>query len=173
MPLNFVHRSPSHNPPLLVTAKKSSGCLIRQGGNGAARPFSGAKPLHLLPPVHWLDIEQIGDVTLVRFVRRRILTEETIEIIAGQLFELVEREGHRKLILNFANIDRLATAMLGKLMILQKSIEAVGGRLVVCHIAPHLVEIFSLLNLPHLLGIYRGEMEALEFFQRRPLNASI
>src|SRR5262249_41349379 len=106
-------------------------------------------------------------ITLVRFDRRRILSEETIETIAGQLSGLVQSDRHRKLVLNFATIDRLATAMLGKLVLLQSKLQALGGRLVLCNVAPHLYEIFSLLKLRQILSIYRGEPEALEALGRR------
>jgi anti-anti-sigma regulatory factor len=119
----------------------------------------------VLPP-RWLEVEQVGDVALVRFERRRILTEETIDTVAAQLFSLVEHAQQRKLILNFANIDRLASAMLGKLVLLQKNLQTVGGRVVLCHIAPHLYEIFTLLKVPRVLRIYRCETEALEAFRR-------
>ncbi len=117
-------------------------------------------------PRRWLEVEQVGDVALVRFERRRILTEDTIDNVAAQLFSLVEHAQRRKLILNFSNIDRLASAMLGKLVLLQKNLQTVGGRVVLCHIAPHLYEIFALLKVPRVLRIYRGETEALEAFRR-------
>jgi anti-anti-sigma regulatory factor len=113
-----------------------------------------------------LEVEEVGDVALVRFARRRILTEEAIEASAAQLFGLVENSQQLKLVLNFTNIDRLASAMLGKLILLQKKLQDVGGCVALCHIAPHLYEIFALLKVPRILTIYRGETEALEGFRR-------
>jgi anti-anti-sigma factor len=134
----------------------------------AALPATGAKPAFRACPGHqWLQIEEIGPVTVVKFSHRRILTEQTVEIIAGQLFSLVRNEGRHHLVLNLGNIDRLATAMVGKLLILHRRLRAVGGSLVLCRIAPHLYEIFTLLGLTRILRIVPKEPEALQFIPCR------
>src|SRR5579859_2511291 len=62
-----------------------------------------------------LEVEHIGDVTVVNFVDRKILDEQNIQIIGDQLFGLVDTEGLRKLLLNFGNVEYLSSAALGKL----------------------------------------------------------
>jgi anti-sigma B factor antagonist len=168
MSSKLTHPSTWREPRSLVAGQGASGRLLQPNRLTKARPFSPipARPQLLVPP-RWLEIELVADITLVRFARRRILSEETIDIIAGQLSGLVQSDRHRKLVLNFTNIDRLATAMLGKLVLLQSKLKATGGRLVLCHVAPHLYEIFSLLKLRQILSIYRGEPEALEALGRR------
>jgi anti-sigma B factor antagonist len=113
-----------------------------------------------------LQVDRIGDVTVVRFTRRRILTEGSIELLGEQLFALVERGGHRKLVLNFSNVDRMTTALLGKLIVLHKKVQAVNGWMVLCQIAPHLYEIFALFKLPQLFGVFEEGHAALLFPER-------
>ena len=48
-----------------------------------------------------LEVEPIGDVTVVNFVDRKILDEQNIQIIGEQLFSLVDEEGCKKMLLNF------------------------------------------------------------------------
>ena len=43
-----------------------------------------------------LEVEEIGDVTVVNFVDRKILDEQNIQIIGEQLFELVDSEGNTR-----------------------------------------------------------------------------
>jgi anti-sigma B factor antagonist len=141
-------------------------------GRGAAPnpldlpPACGQRLINL-PRAACLEVEQIGDVTVVKFTHRRILTAETVETIGAQLMSLVEVDGRRRLVLDFSHVDRLATAMLGKLVMMHQKIRAVNGRLALCRIAPHLSEIFTLLKLPQVLDIYRDEPEALQSFAGR------
>src|SRR6059058_5967028 len=81
-----------------------------------------------------LEVEEIGDVTVVNFVDRKILDEQNIQIIGEQLFSLVDEDGRRKILLNFGNVEYLSSAALGKLITLNKKVNAVGGRLILCNI---------------------------------------
>ncbi len=65
----------------------------------------------------------VGDVTVVRFVDRKILDEGNIQEIGQELFDLVEKEGCKKLLLNFSTVDFLSSAALGKLITLDKKVQ--------------------------------------------------
>jgi anti-sigma B factor antagonist len=69
-----------------------------------------------------LEVEDIGDVTVVNFVDRRILDEQNIQVIGEQLFSLVDEVGRRKILLNFGNVEFLSSAALGKLIALHKKL---------------------------------------------------
>jgi anti-sigma B factor antagonist len=111
-----------------------------------------------------LEVEQVGDVTLVKVTQPRILDEEMTEEIGGQLFSLVKDLGCRKLVLNFDRVERLTSVLLGKLVLLHRKVEDAGGRLILCNIQPRVYEIFELLRLPHVLNIRAGEQQALQAF---------
>jgi len=112
-----------------------------------------------------LEVEDYNDVTIVKFTDRRILDEQNIQAIGEQLFSLVEDVGRHKLLLNFGNVEYLSSAALGKLITLNKKIQNVGGRLVLCHIDPAIYEVFKITNLNQLFKIYDEEQEALQSFQ--------
>src|SRR4030095_12429956 len=94
-----------------------------------------------------LEVEPIGDVTVVNFIDRKILDEQNIQIIGEQLFSLVETEQVKKLLLNFRNADFLSSAALGKLISLDKKVQAAGGKLVLCNIDPQIYEVFEITQL--------------------------
>ncbi len=75
-----------------------------------------------------LEVEQIGDVTVVNFVDRKILDEQNIQVIGEQLFSLVDEDNLRKILLNFGNVEYLSSAALGKLITLNKKIQQAGGK---------------------------------------------
>ena len=113
---------------------------------------------------HWLEVEQVGDVTVVRFAVRTILDSQAIEAMGGQLFGLVESAGCRKFVVSFANVESVGTAMLGKFILLHRKLEGAGGRVVLCQVGDFLAEIFKVLDFPRLFRIYADEQAALQSF---------
>jgi len=111
-----------------------------------------------------LEVEHIGDVTVVNFVDRKILDDQNIQVIGDQLFGLVETEGLRKLVLNFGNVEYLSSAALGKLITLNKKLQGVGGRLILCNIDPQIYEVFEITKLDKFFHIAKEEQAALQAF---------
>jgi anti-sigma B factor antagonist len=111
-----------------------------------------------------LEVEDIGDVTVVNFVDRRILDEQNIQIIGEQLFSLVDEVGRRKILLNFGNVEFLSSAALGKLIALHKKLQAVSGRLILCNIDPEIYEVFEITRLDKFFNIQKEEQAALQAF---------
>jgi anti-sigma B factor antagonist len=111
-----------------------------------------------------LEVEQIGDVTVVNFIDRKILDEQNIQVIGDQLFSLVDQDGLRKLLLNFGNVEYLSSAALGKLITLNKKLQGVGGRLVLCNIDPQIYEVFEITRLDKFFNIQKEEQAALQAF---------
>ncbi len=112
----------------------------------------------------WLEVDEVGEATIVRFRVQRLLKERTIEMIGDQLSDLLEAQGRRRLVLNFGNVEAIVSTMLGKVMALNEKVQASGGKLVLCNIDPGVYQIFETLQLPQHLSICAGEQEALQSF---------
>lgn len=110
----------------------------------------------------WLEVDQAGEVAIVRFKIPWILKEGTIETIGDTLYELVENSGCRKFVLNFGNVKSLASTMFGKLTALHQRVELRGGRLALCCIDPGLDEVFQAVKLIPLLPVFENEQLALQ-----------
>jgi anti-anti-sigma factor len=115
-------------------------------------------------PYRWLEVEQIGDVTVVRFTHRGVLMGAAVELVGEQLLSLVEDEGRRQLVLNLGNVRSMDSAMLGKLLMLNKRVLASNGRFKLCQVTSELYEVFEAAKLPQLVGIYDEELDALDTF---------
>jgi anti-sigma B factor antagonist len=111
-----------------------------------------------------LEVEDIGDVTVVNFTDKKILDEQNIQIIGEQLFSLVDELGRRKLVLNFSNVEYLSSAALGKFITLNKKVNAAQGKLVLCNIDPQIYEVFEITKLNKLFNIQKEEQAALQAF---------
>jgi anti-sigma B factor antagonist len=111
-----------------------------------------------------LEVEDIGDVTVVNFTDRKILDEQNIQVIGEQLFSLVDEAGRKKILLNFGNVEYLSSAALGKLITLNKKLQAAGGKLILCNIDPQIYEVFEITKLNKLFNIKAEEQAALQEF---------
>jgi anti-anti-sigma factor len=111
-----------------------------------------------------LDIEEIGDITIAKFIDRKILDENNIQVIGNQLFGLVDEEGRTKIILDFSNVEYLSSAALGKLITMEKKVKAAKGKLRLCCIRPEIYEVFAITKLNRLFKICEDQERALEGF---------
>ena len=118
----------------------------------------------LQPKRRRLELEQIGDVTVVNFVDKKILDEQAIQTIGDQLFSLVDQENCRQMLLNFSNVEFISSAALGKLIKLNKKLQEVKGRLILCNIDPQIYEVFEITKLDRFFNIQKEEQEALQAF---------
>ncbi len=111
-----------------------------------------------------IDVTQKGEVTVVRFVDRKILDEANIQELGVEMFKLVEQEQRKNLLLNFFNVEFLSSTALGKLITLDKKVKANGGRLKLSNIRPEIYEVFAITKLNKLFDIKDDEADALAAF---------
>jgi len=129
------------------------------------------KLLSWRPRYSELQVEDLGHIMIARFTCRAILSGYTADVLGKQLRSLVRPGGHRRIVINFAGVRRLTTAMMTKLLTLHVDLRAAGGSMVLCNVAPHLMEIFNLLRLHRLFGIFQAEPEAMQTFDVRGFAA--
>jgi anti-sigma B factor antagonist len=106
-----------------------------------------------------LDLEEIGDVTVAKFIDKKILDEGNIQIIGNQLFALLEEDGRQKIVLDFSNVEYLSSAALGKLITMDKKVKAAKGKLRLCNIRPDIYEVFAITKLNKLFDM-KDNLEA-------------
>ncbi len=111
-----------------------------------------------------LDIEEVGNVSIAKFVDRKILDESNIQIIGNQLFGLVDEDGRKKIVLDFTNVEYLSSAALGKLITMDKKVKAAKGKLRLCCIRPEIYEVFEITRLNKIFDIRNTQEEAIEGF---------
>jgi anti-sigma B factor antagonist len=111
-----------------------------------------------------LQLTPVGDVTVVRFVDRKILDEANIQELGQELFHLVEDEKRLNLLLNFSSVEFLSSAALGKLITLDKKVKSHGGKLKLSNIRPEIYEVFAITKLNKLFDIKDDEADALASF---------
>jgi len=111
-----------------------------------------------------LEVSDVGDVTVVRFVDRKILDVTNIHELGKELFALVEEQNKKKLLLNFTTVEFLSSETLGELIKLEKKVKQHSGRLMFSNIKPEIYEVFAITRLNKLFDIRDDEAEALAAF---------
>lgn len=108
-----------------------------------------------------LQVTEVGDVAVVRFVDRKILDVTNIHELGRELFQLVEEQHRRKLLLNFSTVEFLSSETLGELIKLDKKVKQHSGKLVLTNIKPEIYEVFAITRLNKLFDIRDEESEGL------------
>jgi anti-anti-sigma factor len=111
-----------------------------------------------------LSVSEVSDVAVVRFVDHKILDESVIQELGQELFQLVEADNRKRLLLNFQQVEFLSSAALGKLITLDKKVKAHGGKMKLTNIRPEIYEVFAITKLNKLFDIRDDEADALAAF---------
>lgn len=139
----------------LLCATKSRGEIF-----GQIRPLHGKEDMST--GQRRLDIEDIGGITVARFVDKKILDETNIQNIGNQLFALVDEDGRKKIVLDFSVVEYLSSAALGKLITMDKKVKAAKAKLRLCGIRPEIYEVFEITRLNKIFDIKSTQEEAIE-----------
>ena len=109
-----------------------------------------------------LVVRAIGNVVVAYFVDTKILEEMQIKWLGVELNDLVEKQHRSRIILNFQNVERFSTALLGKLIGLKKKAVEADGAVALCCIPPNIMEIFNVTGLDAAFDIYDAEQAAIK-----------
>jgi len=109
-------------------------------------------------------VTNIRGVSVVYFQSPSILDSAEIETIGKRLYRLVDEQAHRKIVLDFGQVRFLSSQTLGVLINLNKKVEQIKGKLIICGLRPELSKVFKVTRLDKLLKFARDEEAALNEF---------
>ncbi len=115
-------------------------------------------------PSSHVKIKKTGDVSVVQFADRKILEELSIHEIGEELRALAETEPQVKLLLDFGNVDHLASAALGMLITLHKKVQEQNGSLKLSNINRQIFQVFKITRLNRVFDIHETAEQALDSF---------
>jgi anti-anti-sigma factor len=111
-----------------------------------------------------LVVQSIGGVVVANLGGSSILDGATVDALGRRLFDLVENQAQRKILLDFSQVKFLSSSMLGVLVRLQKRARAINGRVAICGLRPELHKIFKITRLETLFDFYDNEQDGLNSF---------
>ncbi len=108
-----------------------------------------------------IEVSESSNVSVVRFKDQKIIDPQAIQELGQELFDLVEKEDRKKIVVNFANVEFLSSAALGKLITFEKLTKRLKADLILTNIAPEIFQVFAITNLDKLFQIKDNESDAL------------
>jgi anti-sigma B factor antagonist len=129
--------------------------LALRRGNGRGRTMATHRRI---------DVSKTGDVSVVKFLDRKILDEAAIQELGSELFGLVEIDNRKAILLDFDGVEFLSSAALGKLITFDRKLKTAKGRLKMCGISPGILEVFQVTKLNKVFDIRTDLAEALAAF---------
>ncbi len=109
----------------------------------------------------------INEILLVGFTDSKILDSQRIEQVGRELQEAVPQAVHKKMLLNFRGVSFMSSAMITKLVMLNKGCKAQGVTLKFCEVSPNVMEVFKITKLNKLFDIQENETKAVASFDKK------
>ena len=108
-----------------------------------------------------------GEILVIGFVDSKILDSQRIDQVGKELQESIPQAIHKKMLLNFDGVSFMSSAMITKLVMLNKTCKAQGIALKFCEVSPNVLEVFKITKLNKLFDIQEGEEKALASFDKK------
>jgi anti-anti-sigma factor len=111
-----------------------------------------------------LKISDQGGVTVIGFKESGILDAATIQRIGRELYEVVEKQGRKQIILDFSNVRFLSSQALGVLLTFRRKADSAQAKVALAALRPELRRVFSVTNLDKLFTFHETKEAALAAF---------
>ena len=105
-----------------------------------------------------LLVQRYKDVTVINFQNVSVLDSGNIDALGRNLMDLVEKQDHRKVVLEFSAVKFMSSQALGVLLQLKKAMDPVKGQIVIAGIRPELHKVFKITNL-HKLFTFKDDLD--------------
>jgi anti-sigma B factor antagonist len=109
-----------------------------------------------------LMIQKMGNIIVVEFLQTSIVDQSQIERIKQEILEQVEKAGHPKLVVSFAGVTNISSAMIGVMMALHKKVKEMGGEMRVAAANKHIMQVFKLTRLDKVFAFYKTLDQAMQ-----------
>ena len=114
-----------------------------------------------------ITTQQRDEILVVSFSDNKILDSQRIEQIGRELHDVATQTDSKKLLINFQGVSFMSSAMITKLVTLNKLCRAQGVNLKFCDVSPNVMEVFKITNLNKMFDIQEGQDKALASFDKK------
>jgi anti-anti-sigma factor len=114
-----------------------------------------------------IDSYAKDDILTIRILDERLVDPEQIKRVCDDLTTLIGKTDERQLVLDFAPVKFMASAMLGKLVQLQKKCVEYKAKLKLASVTPEILEVFKITKLNKVFDIQADDATARKSFNKR------
>ena len=107
-----------------------------------------------------------GEVRILSINCTKLLEEAHINSVRDQILEVVDRTVPPKIVIDFAAVEFLSSAMLGALIRINKAVEEKKGTLALCNVHSNIKKIFKITSLDKLFHMYGKSEKAIKYVEQ-------
>ncbi len=107
-----------------------------------------------------LDVMEDRDIIVAKFVDKMIMNEPLVTEVGNDLFNLADVHKYLKIVVDMGNVEYLSSPAMGKIITLNKKMEALGGKLVLCNIQPKVLKVMRQTGLAEFFDLAVDELAA-------------
>lgn len=109
-----------------------------------------------------LSIQQIGAFTVVQITTISLMDPPMLEDLGQRLYQLVDEQDKRMIILDFERVQYLSSQAIGILLALHKKLSKLSkSKLVLCGVGPRLMQLLQITRLDRVLTVKPTQAEAI------------
>jgi anti-sigma B factor antagonist len=101
-----------------------------------------------------INVEKLEICTVITFTSEKILEEREITALEHSIMPIIDQTKGPNVVMNFANVKFLSSAVLGLLIRISKKIYQRGGQLKLCGINSKIFEIFKITRLDRVFDVF-------------------
>lgn len=114
-----------------------------------------------------IDSYAKDDILTIRVLDERLVEPEQLKRLFDDLQTLLGKSDEQQVILDFAPVRFMASAMLSKLVAFQKKCQEFRAKLKLCSVDPQIQEVFRITKLNKVFDIQPDEPTARKSFSKR------
>lgn len=120
-----------------------------------------------MAPQGKLKIVEEEGVTVITFLEVAFLDETSIKDLGNEMEIVVKDKQGINLVINFANVDYLSSAVLGRLVKVFKLVSANKGKMKLCNIKNNILQVFKITKLDKMFEIFPDQDKAVKSFRAK------
>ena len=113
-----------------------------------------------------LSVQTRQDVTIVGFEDAVNLDAYQVALISGGLYDLIDNQAKRRIVLDFSSVQFVSSASLGVLIKMRSKADHVDGKIVLCGVRDNLRKVFKITNLDALFEFTEDVESAVKAVSR-------
>ncbi|MFO7973104.1 MAG: STAS domain-containing protein [Candidatus Hydrogenedentota bacterium] len=113
-----------------------------------------------------VTFETVDNITVGHIGAASVLDAVNVTQFGNEVLEFVKKHPGINLMLNFANVDYLSSAVLTELLRINQAVQDARGNLRLCGLKNEVRKVFEITNLDKIFTIYGDYQQALKRFER-------
>ncbi len=113
-----------------------------------------------------VQLDRVGDVTIIKFTAPSLLDNLTIELINDEFDRIVHEMGRCRLIVDFTNVKLMSSSALGIFIKVHQAVQSAKGRIILCGIRDALMESFRISQLHKIFEFSKTIQSAMQQIEK-------